>query len=62
MRNIVLSGMHVWITFTFITLDLEGSRYSLLTEGDLIASSATNDESGCQVKSISADCIAHHLS
>lgn len=47
MRNLVLWGMHVWIAFTVVTLDLEGSWYSLLTEGNLIASAAANDEPGC---------------
>lgn len=62
MGNTVLWGMHVWITFTVVTLDLESSWDFLRTEGNLIASAATNDESGCQVKLISADCLAHHCS
>ncbi len=53
MRNIVLPGMHIWITFArapvvaAVILDLEADWYSLRTEGNLIPSAAANLEQWC---------------
>jgi len=60
--NTVLWGVVVWITLTLVTLDLDGGWYTFLTEGNLISSDAANNERWCQVKLISPNCFAHHLS
>ena len=60
--NTVLCRVVVRIAFAFVILDLEGGWYSLLTEGNLISSATADNEPGRQVKLISPDCFAHHLS
>ena len=61
MDNAIVWRVHVWITLTFIILNLKSGWYSLLTEGDFIPSTAANNEFWYQVKLISMNCIAHHL-
>jgi hypothetical protein len=60
--NTILQRVVVWIAFAFVILDLEAGGDSLLTEGDLIPSATADHEPGRQVKLISPDGFAHHLS
>ena len=62
MGDAVLWGVVVRITFALVALDLQTGWYSLLTEGNLVASTTADNERGRQVKLISPDCFAHHLS
>jgi hypothetical protein len=58
----ILCCVVVGIAFGFVILDLQACRYSLLTEGNLVPSATADNEPGRQVKLISPDCLAHHLS
>ena len=47
------------VPFTFVILDLKYSRYSLLTEGNFIASATADYELGPQIELIRLDSISH---
>ena len=60
--NRIFRRMIVRVAFaSFVILDLNSGRYSLRTEGSLIASSAASDVMRRQFKLIGQDCFSHHF-
>lgn len=59
--DVVLWRMGVWVVLVLPILDLEHGGQSLLTEGDLVASRAADDEPLVQVELVCVDNRAHDL-